>query len=122
MPYLMIILYFVAVAYHTSIVTGDVEDAGTDANVYMQIFGDKGDTGVIELKDVTDAKLEKGQTCKLALKTTDVGNVRDFRVRSIQKCIAKLTLIVIVFLLSAFKMRYQLYSRWQPLSYFVTSL
>ena len=43
--------------------TGDVRGAGTDANVYMQLFGDKDDTGIVELKVSNNRnKWERDQT------------------------------------------------------------
>ena len=59
--------------------TGAVKNAGTDSNIYFQVFGDKGDTGVIELKQICDTKdkfLQSSNT-KINLQTVDVGNVSD---------------------------------------------
>ena len=57
--------------------TGNVKNAGTDSNIYLQIFGDKGDTGVIELKQICDTKdrFQRGANTKIILQTVDVGNV-----------------------------------------------
>ena len=32
-------------SYEVSVMTGDVSGAGTDANVYIVLFGEKGETG-----------------------------------------------------------------------------
>ena len=32
-------------SYEVSVVTGDISGAGTDANVYVILFGDKGESG-----------------------------------------------------------------------------
>ncbi len=32
-------------SYEVSVMTGDISGAGTDANVYVVLFGDKGETG-----------------------------------------------------------------------------
>ena len=34
-------------SYEISVITGDVSGAGTDANVYILLFGEKGETGRI---------------------------------------------------------------------------
>lgn len=57
--------------------TGNLKNAGTDSNIYLQVFGDKGDTGVIELKQICDTKdkFQRGMNTKINLQTVDVGNV-----------------------------------------------
>lgn len=40
--------------YNVSVITGDVYGAGTDANVFLTIYGDLGDTG--------ERKLSKSET------------------------------------------------------------
>jgi len=44
------------------------------------VFGDKGDTGVIELKQICDTKdkFQRGMNTKINLQTVDVGNVSTF--------------------------------------------
>ena len=42
--------------YDVQVVTGDVWNAGTDANVYMTIYGQYGDTGVRQLFKAKNAK------------------------------------------------------------------
>lgn len=74
----MYLLYLVA-PYKITIRTGSRPGAGTDANVYMQIFGEQGDTGIIDLKQVmltTSGQFADGRECKLELETVDVGMVR----------------------------------------------
>ena len=58
--------------------TGDVRNAGTDANVFLKIFGSKGDTDSIKLRssDTSFNKFEKGRTDLFKLETTDIGKVR----------------------------------------------
>lgn len=70
-------VYFSATSYHTSVKTGDVLGAGTDASVYVKIFGEKGDTGTLWLKsaDNTKNKFEKGRTDLFKLEATDIGKV-----------------------------------------------
>ena len=57
---------------------GSRQTAGTDASVYMQIFGDQGDAGIIDLKQVmlsTSGQFAAGKECKLEMETVDVGMV-----------------------------------------------
>lgn len=63
--------------YSVRIKTGNIKHAGTDSNIYVQVFGDKGDTGVIELKQICDTKdkFQRGMNTKINLQTVDVGNV-----------------------------------------------
>ena len=60
-----------------SVKTGDVFGAGTDANVYLKIFGAKGDTGTLQLKsaDNTKNKFERNRTDMFKLEATDIGKV-----------------------------------------------
>ena len=46
--------------------TGDVRGAGTDANVFLTIFGDKGDSGERKLykSETHSNKFERGQVRK----------------------------------------------------------
>ena len=41
----------VEVEYTVKVFTGDVWGAGTDANIFINMYGDNGDTGERELKD-----------------------------------------------------------------------
>ena len=68
---------FVATSYHVSVKTGDVRSAGTDANVYLKIFGEKGDTSTLHLKsaDNNKNKFERGRTDLFKLEATDIGKV-----------------------------------------------
>lgn len=63
--------------YSVRIKTGTVKNAATDSNIYLQVFGDKSDTGVIELKQICDTKDKflRGANTKINLQTVDVGNV-----------------------------------------------
>lgn len=40
---------FTVIKYQVEVVTGDVWGGSTDANVYITIYGDRGDTGVRQL-------------------------------------------------------------------------
>ena len=55
--------------------TGDRRSAGTDANVYLIIFGDKGDSGELSLKnsETHRDKFERGQTDVFTFKMLSLG-------------------------------------------------
>lgn len=63
--------------YSVRIKTGSMKNAATESNIYIQVFGDKGDTGVVELKQICDTKdkFSRGAITKINLQTVDVGNV-----------------------------------------------
>ena len=49
--------------YAVSVFTGEVKGAGTDANVFLTVFGDRGDSGERKLakSETHRDKFEKGQ-------------------------------------------------------------
>lgn len=57
--------------------TGDVRGAGTDANVYVQIFGKNGDTGKLPLRqsENTRNKFERGRADLFTVEAVDIGKV-----------------------------------------------
>lgn len=57
--------------------TGDVSNAGTDANVYVVIYGAKGDTGQLTLRQSAsfENKFERGKTDVFKIEATDIGQV-----------------------------------------------
>ena len=74
--------------YHVKIKTGDVFQAGTDADVYLKIFGEKGDSDKVNLRaaNSTSNKFERGQIDSFDLEFEDLGKVRSsasFRARSL---------------------------------------
>lgn len=52
--------------YEVTAQTGELWNAGTDANVYLTLYGDRGDTGVRQMfrKD-PDTIFKQGQVCVL---------------------------------------------------------
>ena len=68
----------IAGLYHLAIKTGDEKNSGTDANVWVQVYGDKGDTGQVQLKKsgIMENLFERGQTDYFTLEAGDVGKVR----------------------------------------------
>ena len=68
---------FAATSYHVSVKTGKERGAGTDANVFIKIFGSKGDTGTLKLisAENTKNKFEAGRIDLFKLESTDIGKV-----------------------------------------------
>ena len=60
--------------------TGDVFGAGTDAEVHLKIFGEKGDTGLVSLisAENTSNKFERARTDTFRLELNDIGKVTTF--------------------------------------------
>ncbi|XP_019387226.1 PREDICTED: lipoxygenase homology domain-containing protein 1 [Crocodylus porosus] len=69
--------------YGISVFTGDVYGAGTDANVYLTMYGDLGDTGERKLsKSETNMnKFERGQEDVFTLQAVDLGLVYKIKIR-----------------------------------------
>ena len=69
------------IAYKVWVVTSDVEFAGTDANVYLQLFGPEFETGKIPLMSSKTHKnmFEKGHTDYFELRAIDVGELTKLR-------------------------------------------
>ncbi|XP_074616097.1 uncharacterized protein LOC141875648 isoform X1 [Acropora palmata] len=68
--------------YSVRIKTGSMKNAATESNIYIQVFGDKGDTGVVEMKQICDTKdkFSRGAITKINLQTVDVGNLEKVRI------------------------------------------
>lgn len=75
-----------ATSYLVSVRTGDVRGAGTDANVFVQIFGAKGDTGKLQLRSAenTKNKFERSRTDQFVLEAVDIGKVGNDKGRNKQ--------------------------------------
>lgn len=56
---------------------GEVKGSGADGNVYIQLFGSKGNTAKIQLRQAGDEKnqFETGQEYKFMVTTLDIGKV-----------------------------------------------
>lgn len=69
-------------SYHIHVKTGDVSSAGTDANVYLIIFGAKGDTGQLMLRQSASFKnkFERGKTDVFKIEATDIGQIKRIKV------------------------------------------
>lgn len=62
--------------------TTDKKGAGTDASVYIQLYGNKNDTGKIELvhSKTNSNKFERGNSDTFEIKTSDIGNIRKIKI------------------------------------------
>ncbi|XP_026052473.1 lipoxygenase homology domain-containing protein 1-like [Carassius auratus] len=68
--------------YTVMVTTGDVYGAGTDANVFITLYGDMGDTGERKLsKSENSNKFERGSVDTFTLEAVDLGQVFKIRVR-----------------------------------------
>lgn len=57
--------------------TGDCFSAGTDANVFVTLFGEHGDTGQYQLNqsENTSNKFERGRVDKFTIEAVDIGRL-----------------------------------------------
>ncbi|KAF7667477.1 hypothetical protein LDENG_00061370 [Lucifuga dentata] len=69
--------------YKVSVRTGDMYKAGTDANVFLTIYGDLGDTGERKLakSETNKNKFERGAVDKFTIEAVDLGQVYKIRIR-----------------------------------------
>ncbi|XP_030623777.1 lipoxygenase homology domain-containing protein 1 [Chanos chanos] len=69
--------------YKVSVMTGDVYGAGTDANVFLTVYGDLGDTGERKLSksENNSNKFERGEVDKFTIEAVDLGQVFKIRIR-----------------------------------------
>jgi len=67
------------VTYKITTVTGNVRGAGTDANVFIQLFGDKGETGEIKLEGAKNC-FERGQKDTFGVTVVDLGELKKVRI------------------------------------------
>ncbi|KAM9307093.1 lipoxygenase homology domain-containing protein 1 [Pholidichthys leucotaenia] len=69
--------------YKVSVMTGDVYGAGTDANVFLTIYGDLGDTGERKLSksETNGNKFERGSVDKFTIEAVDLGQVFKIKIR-----------------------------------------
>ncbi len=72
----------VQTSYNISVYTGKVSGAGTDANVYIVLYGVNGDSGVIDLvqSKTHKNKFEKGQVDEFVIKAIDLGDLVKVRI------------------------------------------
>ncbi|XP_056097903.1 lipoxygenase homology domain-containing protein 1 isoform X1 [Rhinichthys klamathensis goyatoka] len=69
--------------YTVTVRTGDMYGAGTDANVFLTVYGDLGDTGERKLSksESSSNKFERGAVDKFSIEAVDLGLVFKIRIR-----------------------------------------
>ncbi|XP_025021880.1 lipoxygenase homology domain-containing protein 1 [Python bivittatus] len=69
--------------YKVSVFTGDIYGAGTDANVFLTIYGDLGDTGERKLRksETNTNKFERGQEDIFTIEAVDLGTIYKIKIR-----------------------------------------
>jgi lipoxygenase homology domain-containing protein 1 len=69
-------------SYHVKIKTGDKVSAGTDADVHIKIYGEKGDTGTVRLEysDNTSNKFERGRVDDFKIENEDLGKIEKIKI------------------------------------------
>ncbi|XP_058639791.1 lipoxygenase homology domain-containing protein 1 isoform X4 [Onychostoma macrolepis] len=70
----------VPVKYEIIIITGDVNDAATDANVFITLYGVNGDSGKRALKGKYRNLFERGRTDRFLLEMLDLGELLRIKV------------------------------------------
>ena len=67
------------VQYKVTVRTGDVRGAGTDANVFAQLFGENGDTGERRLES-SGNNFERGHTDEFGIEAVSLGELTKIRI------------------------------------------
>ena len=67
--------------YHVYVHTGNKLGAGTDANVYVVLFGGKDDTGTMFLKSskTNKNKFERNQMDEFVIEAVDIGELQKIK-------------------------------------------
>lgn len=65
----------VPVKYEIIVITGDVSGGGTDANVFITLYGVNGDSGKRQLRQKFRNLFERGQTDRFLLEMLDLGEL-----------------------------------------------
>uniref|UniRef100_A0A670JIB8 Lipoxygenase homology PLAT domains 1 n=1 Tax=Podarcis muralis TaxID=64176 RepID=A0A670JIB8_PODMU len=73
-------LQFVSTVYEVVTVTGDVRGAGTDANVFVTLFGEFGITPKAHLTSKSSSAFERSKTDVFRVRTNNVGTIRKIRI------------------------------------------
>ena len=66
--------------YRIVVVTGTVDDAGTDSDVFITLLGTTGNSNEREL-DNADDNFENGNTDTFSLEMDDIGDITQVRIR-----------------------------------------
>ena len=67
--------------YHVYVYTGDKFGAGTDADVYIQLFGEEDDTGTVNLKSskTHKNKFERNKMDEFVVQAVDIGDLQKIK-------------------------------------------
>jgi len=65
--------------YKISILTGDTRGAGTNANVFVQIFGANGDSGILKLEGEENS-FERAQKAIFGFQLVDLGDISKIKI------------------------------------------
>ncbi|XP_010185879.1 PREDICTED: lipoxygenase homology domain-containing protein 1-like, partial [Mesitornis unicolor] len=69
------------ILYEVTVVTGDTESGGTDASIFMTVFGSNGNTEEMQL-DKNGVRFERGQEDSFIMEIADIAPLRKMRVRT----------------------------------------
>ncbi|XP_043570379.1 lipoxygenase homology domain-containing protein 1-like [Chiloscyllium plagiosum] len=72
------------ISYEITVITGDVQNGGTDANIYMSVFGANGSTEEMLLHKNGD-RFERGQQDTFSIVIADIAPLRKIRIRTDSK-------------------------------------
>lgn len=75
----LLLTILIVVKYKVEVKTGDIRGAGTDANVFLQLFGEHGDTGERKLES-SGNNFERGCTNTFGIEAVDLGEISKARV------------------------------------------
>ena len=68
------------VQYEVKVYTGDVSGAGTDANVFINLFGEHGDTGKRPLSKKFKDLFERNQVDEFKIEALDLGSLTKLQI------------------------------------------
>uniref|UniRef100_A0A8C9F6U1 Lipoxygenase homology domains 1 n=1 Tax=Pavo cristatus TaxID=9049 RepID=A0A8C9F6U1_PAVCR len=68
--------------YIVKVKTGDKKNAGTDANVFITLYGSKDDTGIVSLKasKLNKNKFERGKIDEFTVESVDIGDLKKIKI------------------------------------------
>uniref|UniRef100_A0A8C0FBY8 Lipoxygenase homology domains 1 n=1 Tax=Bubo bubo TaxID=30461 RepID=A0A8C0FBY8_BUBBB len=69
------------ILYEVTVVTGDIESGGTDASIFMTVFGSNGNTEEMQL-DKNGDRFERGQEDSFIMEIADIAPLRKMRIRT----------------------------------------
>ncbi|KAF1608086.1 Lipoxygenase homology domain-containing protein 1, partial [Eudyptes chrysolophus] len=68
--------------YTVKVKTGDKKNAGTDANIFITLYGSKDDTGIVSLKasKINKNKFERGKVDEFTVESVDIGDLKKIKI------------------------------------------